>query len=194
VPDSHAPSLRTASAGVLLVVAGIALWVLYRYQSGRQPDSFTTGGAPPSYVHVTSGKTYWLSIAGGVQKETSLGLDPAALKCTAATPGAGATGLAIQAESADTKAINQIASFVAPSTGKLHIECRALGTVYVDDADGTFDYASLWLVLATIALVLGIPLALSPVVLAPRRPASQPVAENDPDLAAEEIALGSERP
>ncbi|MDT4924406.1 MAG: hypothetical protein QOG01_2119 [Pseudonocardiales bacterium] len=164
--------MRTATAGLLLIVLGAAFWILSRYQSGREQHSYSSGGAPPATVHLTQGHTYWLSIAGGVQREVTLGLDPAALQCTQTGAGSAPRVLVVSPEAADTKLTHQIASFVAPLTGDVHVGCDGLGTVYIDDADNSYDYAGLWLVLAAITLTIGIPLSLAPVVVGTRRSAT----------------------
>jgi hypothetical protein len=170
--------MRTATAGLVLILLGATLWILYRYQSGRERHSYTTGGAPPATVHLTAGHTYWLSIAGGVDREVALGLDPRALQCTQTGAGSAPRVLVLSPESADTKLTHQIASFVAPLTGDVHVDCDRLGAVYIDDADNSYDYAGLWLVLTSIALAIGIPLSLAPVVVGARRPTT--VEAGDP--------------
>jgi hypothetical protein len=152
---------RTLIAGAILVLAGLAFWALYALQAGQERHAYTHGGAPPTYVRLVSGHTYWLSIPGGTQSETEQGLDPSTLQCTAAAAGQAPGALPVAAQ-ANSKAIDQIASFTSAFTGMAHIECTGVGAVYVDDAaDAPFDWSGTWLILATLALLVGVPLTLS---------------------------------
>lgn len=159
-----------AFAAMLLTIAGLALWALYRVQAGSEAHSFSPGALAPNTVHVTQAHIYHLSIPGGVQAENALGIDSSVLRCTIAPAGGAATGLAIAAEGDGSKATNQIASFFAPFTGRAHLACAGLPPVFVDDADDAKpDLSGLWLVLATICLTIGIPLLLSVLRGGPRR-------------------------
>lgn len=147
---------------MVLVVLGLGLWAVYRFAAGNEPHSFARGGIAPTYVQVIGGNTYDLAIPDGVTAESQLGLEPAALRCTQSTPGAAAMPLSLRAEQASTKATNQIATFVAITTARIHIDCPGLPPVFVDDAVGAgTDRSGLWLVLASIALATGVPLTLS---------------------------------
>jgi hypothetical protein len=51
---------------------------------------------------------------------------------------------------------------VAQRTGLLHVACPGFAQVFVDNADGrAYDPSGLWLVIASLALAVGIPLTLS---------------------------------
>jgi hypothetical protein len=156
-------SARFAVAGVLLVLLGLGFWTLYWLRSGTEDHSFSRNPIPPTDVHLTKGKTYDLAVPGGVPAEQSLGLDPASVQCTITASGAaGGTELAVLPESATTKATNQIASFIAPFTGRAHVQCRGLPPVFIDNADDApADLSGLWIVLSTVALTVGIPLLIS---------------------------------
>ena len=167
------PRPRTPAAliaGALLVVAGLGFWTLYVKQSGNGGHSYDRGGSPASSVRLVAGETYTISIHGGVDREVELGLDPAALQCTAALGGEAPGALDIVAQSRDSKATNEIASFVSSISGDVHIQCEGVGAVYIDDAeDAPFDSSGVWLVLASLALIIGLPLTLSGL----RRPAGE---------------------
>jgi hypothetical protein len=158
-----------AFAGMLLTLAGLALWVLYRVQAGGEAHSFTPDAVAPRTVHITQSHTYHLSIPGGVKAELALGIDSSVLQCAIAPAGGATDGLAITAEDAGSKATNQIASFIAPFTGTAHIYCTSLPPIFVDDADdAAADVSGWWLVLATICLTIGLPMLLSVLRRGPR--------------------------
>jgi hypothetical protein len=161
-------STRALIAGTVIVLIGLGAWALFAMQNGRERHSYAHGRTPPTYVQLVAGHTYSLAIPGGVAGVAGLGLDISNLRCTAARPGGEPNTLDILPEHADTKAINQIATFSAAFSGRAHIECTGIGFVYVDDAkDASFDWSGLWLLIASAALVVGLPLALSGL----RRPA-----------------------
>jgi hypothetical protein len=155
--------MRMLIAGTLLILAGLGCWALYVKDSGGgEHHSYNRAGRPPAYVELVAGKVYHLAVHGGVAREAELGVSPGALQCTAARPGQAATALEVTADKADTKATNQIGSFVSALSGRVHVECTGIGTVYVDDAaDAAFDRSGVWLVLASVTLAVGLPLALS---------------------------------
>jgi hypothetical protein len=149
-------------AGTVLVLAGLAAWALYVKQSGDEPHAYARSGKPPAYVQVESGKTYRIAIRGGVATEARVGIAPESLSCTAARPGESPGALDLTTESADTKATDDIASFVSAVTGRLHVQCAGLGTVFIANAeDAPFDWSGVWLVLASLGLLIGTPLVLS---------------------------------
>jgi hypothetical protein len=160
-------STRALSLGTLLILAGLVAWALYVKQSNSERHSYARGGAPPSYVQLSAGKTYGIAIRGGVLRELQLGVRPSGLHCTAARPGEAPGALPITSEPApnpgdDPKTTNQIATFLSGISGPAHVQCQGLTDVYVDNADdAAFDWSGLWLVLASLALAVGLPLALS---------------------------------
>ena len=156
-------TVRTGAVGVVLVVLGAGLWLVFRLVAGTEAHAYSDG-PPPESVQIIKGHTYTLAIRGGVLAAQNLGVSPSTLRCTAASPQIGVRPLRVSPEASDTKAVNQIATFTAPVTGRVHVTCAGLGTVFVDDAvNASADHAGLALLLATIALTVGIPLTLSAV-------------------------------
>jgi hypothetical protein len=179
VSAPRAGSVRVLVGGIVLVLAGTACWALYGLQAGREHRAYAHGGPPPAYVQLTEGHTYWLSVPGGVRHLDEVGVQVSSLQCTAAEPGQTPGALSVTPQTKGTKATDEIASFFSGVTGNLHIECAGVGTVFVSGgaADG-FDWAGLWLILASVLLVIGIPLTLSGRRLLPDRP---PRARHDYD-------------
>jgi hypothetical protein len=162
VSEPRRTRLGPVVAGTALVLFGLACWALYVQQSGDEPHAFARGGKPPAYVQVHAGGTYRIAVRGGVATEARAGIAPASLSCTAARPGESPGALKLTYETADTKATDDIASFVSAVNGRLHVECSGLGTVFISNADdSSFDWSGLWLVLASLALLTGCPLVLS---------------------------------
>lgn len=154
--------LGVVVAGTVLVLGGLASWALYVQQSGNAAHAYARGGKPPAYVQVHAGGTYRIAVRGGVATEAQAGIAPASLHCTATRPGEAPGALRLTYENADTKATDDVASFVAAVTGKLHVECIGLGPVFISNADdAAFDWSGVWLVLASLALAVGGPLVLS---------------------------------
>ncbi|MDT4921737.1 MAG: hypothetical protein QOI15_2639 [Pseudonocardiales bacterium] len=178
-----------AIVGTVLVLAGLGFWALYVQASADEPHAYARGGAPPQYVRVEIGKTYRIAVRGGVATLAKAGLDPATLTCTAARPGEGPGALSLSFENKDTKATNDVASFVAAMNGRLHVECAGVGAVFVDNAeDSAVDWSGLWLVLASLALVVGTPLILSALRSSGNRPGDSVAADvGGVDPAAEEV-------
>lgn len=154
--------LSAVVVGAVLVLGGLVAWALYVHKSGNEPTAFARDAKPPAYVQVKAGENYRIAVHGGVATEMKAGIPPESLTCTAARPGESPGALGLIYENADTKATNDIASFVAAVTGRLHVACSGLGTVFVSNAeDAPYDWSGVWLVLATLALVVGTPLVLS---------------------------------
>jgi hypothetical protein len=185
-------AVRRGTAGVVLLVLGAGLWLVYRLLAGTEPHSYADG-VPPADVAVIAGHSYALAIRGGVTAEQQLGVSPANLRCTASAPRIGVRPLTVQPEASDTKAINQIASFVAPVSGHVHISCGGLPAVFVDDAtDASGDHAGLALLLATIALTLGVPLALSALRSSlPARTRQHDQVERGVDSSSRDLEVGN---
>jgi hypothetical protein len=164
-----------AVAGLLIGLAALGLW---RVASGSQNLPFDDGAAPPPSVQVTKNVTYSLAVPGGVPAMTAHGV-PArstagqqvlALQCTwSSTDANGTSGLPLDvtAESTSTKAENTVGHFVAPITGRIHVDCAGWGAMFVpDSADRAFDWSGLALVVAVVALTVGAALGLSELRLA----------------------------
>jgi hypothetical protein len=145
--------------GLLFTALGFVLWGLYHVAQTREQHSFTSGKAPPTTVQLHAGTKYRLGIPGGVAAALKVGIPPASLQCTVQYTGGAESRLTLATEQSDTKATDQIASFTASTTGPAHVACAALSDVYVDNVTG--DPSGFLLVLATAALVVGVPLALS---------------------------------
>jgi hypothetical protein len=179
-------AVRTGAVGVALVLVGAGLWLVARLVAGTQPHSYGDG-PPPESVQLVAGHTYTLAIRGGVAAAQNFGVVPSTLRCNVASPQIGERPLTVNAEPSDTKAINQIATFVAPVTGRVHVNCPGRAAVFVDDAaDAPADYKGLALLLATIALTVGIPLTLSAIRIL-RRDQSGPHDQVEREL---EVATG----
>lgn len=153
---------RIGTAGVVLLLAGIVFAGLYRITAGTEAHAFAPGAVPPATVRVTSGDQYLISVPGGVAALQRRGTNPSTLTCQWSAPGAASRALEIQAAGAGTKATNAVASFTAPVTGAVHVDCTGWGAVFVDDADNApGDLSGLYLVLCVFAFTLGAGLALS---------------------------------
>lgn len=179
----HAGSVRALVSGIVVVLAGTACWALYGVEAGRERRPYTHGGPPPAYVQLNARHTYWLSVPGGVRHLDKIGVQVSSLQCTAAEAGRAPAALSVTPQSKDTKATDEIASFFSDITGKVHIECAGTGAVFVSgaSADG-FDWSGLWLILASVLLVIGIPLTLSGRRRLPSQP-QRPRRDDDDDLA-----------
>lgn len=167
----RAGSVRTLVCGIVVVLAGTACWALYAVQAGRERRAYAHGGAPPASVQLSAGHTYWLSVPGGVRHLDAIGVQVSSLQCTAAAAGQTPAALQITAQGKDTKATDEIASFFSGITGRVHVECAGVGAVFVSGggAEG-LDWSGLWLILASVLLVIGIPLTLSGRRSLPSRP------------------------
>jgi len=153
-------------AGLALVLVGLASWALYAVAAGRANTAYHPNGAPPQYVRLVGGHTYWIAVPDGIHRLRAAGLDPSKVICTAGrageAPGPLAVAAVVNSSTDDSKFVDRIGSFIVASTGRYHVECTSIGTVYVENAaDGGFDWSGLWLVLASGALVVGLPLVLS---------------------------------
>jgi hypothetical protein len=153
---------RPLVLGPLLILVGLLCWALYVHQTNTEHHAYAHGGNPPTYVQLHMGKTYGIAIHGGVHREIQLGLAPGSVQCTAAQPGEAPGPLDVTAEAQDTKATDRIASFVSGIDGVVHVQCSGIGAVYLDNAaDAAYDWSGFFLVLASLALLVGLPLALS---------------------------------
>lgn len=141
---------------------GLVLAGLYRLVSGGEHTAYASAGVPPATAHVTDGKTYELSVPGGVRTLQKRGADVNSPECQWSAPGAAGQVLQAQASGPDTKAINVVATFVAPVTGDIAVSCAGWGAMFIDDADSApADLAGWLLVLAVLALTAGVGLGVS---------------------------------
>jgi hypothetical protein len=153
---------RRALVAILLLVAGLVLAGAYRVVSGTEHTAYASGGEPPSTSAVTEGKTYGLSVPGGVPSLRKHGADVNSPECQWSAPGAGTQVLQAQAAGADTKATNVVATFVSPVTGDIAVSCAGWGAMFIDDSDhAPADLAGWLLVLAVLALAVGAGLGVS---------------------------------
>ncbi len=159
---SSARLARRAFAAVVLAVLGLGFVVLYFLGIGGERHSWVAGAAPQGAVELTAGRTYSLGIHGGVAELARRGVQPAALTCSY-TPAAGATRqLQVTPLDASTRALDEIATFIAPLTGPARVACDGVGNVYVDNAGNAgADRAGWFLLAGTVALTVGLPLLLS---------------------------------
>jgi hypothetical protein len=147
---------------MMLIAATILLAGLYRVSDGTERHSYNAGAVPPSSVELTSGRTYEISVPGGRDALAKRGVSPSVAQCSLSQASSANQVLKVTPLSADVRPTHAIASFVAPVSGRVHIDCAGWGAVYVDDADDAgWDYAGLFLLLATICLTAGVALGMS---------------------------------
>lgn len=162
-PPSEQPRARPRSdrrgiAAIVLVVLGLLLWLGYRLAEGSEGHAYVEGATPPSDYALTAGDTYSISVPGGVDRADF----PAVLSCSVTPAGGESATVEVTREGDGSRALNQIGRFVAPTSGRAAVSCSTLPPVFVDDADDTgLDLAGLCLVLACLALAVGLPLLLS---------------------------------
>ena len=155
---ARAPGTARTVTAAVLVVLGVAAWVLAAVRARHEPRSYSASSPPPAYVAVTAGRQYSLDTPGGLAAVNRV-IDPQALHCTVTPRGGTASSLTVTPET-NTKAVHEIGTFYAPVTGQAHVACAQIGDVYVDDADGATDVAGLLRLLATVLLTVGVPLAI----------------------------------
>ncbi len=174
------PAAGGVALAVALIVLGIVFAVLYRYENSRETHSYNDGGAAPVYVHLTDGKQYEISTPGGMDALTKAGSSASALNCSY-TPqdGAATTALTTTSLGAGTRTTHAVATFTSPVTGLVRVECRALQSVYIDDADNVGgDPAGLFLLLCTITLSVGAMFGLSALYWRRRPQAGDPASDD----------------
>ena len=147
---------RLAAAAVVLLVLAALFAVLYRIENNREQHSYNAGATPPTNVHITIGQQYEISTPGGIKAVTAR-VGAASLNCNYTAVGGRSTDqLDTTRLDSDTRTTHAVATFIAPVTGLVHIECRALSSTFIDDADGVgSDPAGLFLLLCTICLTFG---------------------------------------
>jgi hypothetical protein len=151
-----------AAAATGLIIAALLFGALYRIVSGTEHHAYAPGAVAPNSVHLTLGKTYLLSAAGGVKDLQARGVDVATPQCEWSVGGAGSQALTVTAAGSQTKATDVVGTFEAPYTGDVHIDCLGWGPMFVDNADTSAPDVAGWLLLiATVMLTAGIALALA---------------------------------
>jgi hypothetical protein len=186
--------LPKTAVAVVCLITGLVCLGLWRLVGGTETQPFAPGAAPPQYVRVTSGNTYHLAVPGGVPALLSAGLPLSGgasgsspdLECAWNSAGFAAQPLRTTPESSDTKATDVIGSFVAPVTGRIHVDCQHWGPVFVPDADdASGDPAGWLLVTSTVLLLIGGAAALSSGWAYDSRRAAGAPAEPDPEARVE---------
>jgi hypothetical protein len=144
-----------AGVAVVLVAIGLFCCGMFRVLGQSEHRAYASGAAPRA-VHVTSGQQYILAVRGGTKKLLERGVDVTNPNCTWSVGGTEAQALTVSPAGSNAKGTNAVASFIAPYTGDLHIECTNFGGVFVDNADdaGT-DRAGWFLFAGVIALLVG---------------------------------------
>ncbi len=156
------PLARRAIVAVLLLLAGLSFAALYRILSGTEHHSFSASAVAPASARVTAGKTYDLAVAGGIRALKRRGANVASAECEWSSSGSAIQALSVAVEAGDTKATNQVASFVARVTGDLHVDCAGWGVMFIDDADNAGGDTAGWcLVASAVLLALGAGLGVS---------------------------------
>lgn len=147
---------------VVLLLAAVLFGGLYRVADSLEKHSYNSGAVPPDTVTLTQGHTYQISVPGGRKALAKRGISTSTALCSLSLPSGVTQTLNVSPLSNDVRPTNTIATFVAPLSGSVHIDCGPWGAVYVDDADNSgWDYAGLFLLLTAICLTLAVALGLS---------------------------------
>jgi hypothetical protein len=179
MPTPTTKGLRAIVATVL-VAFGVVLLALFRIVSGTQHQAYSIGAVPPAAAHVTAANTYHLSVRGGVKALIKRGLDVGTAQCEWSVDGSAKQALTVTASGRSTKATNVVATFVAPYTGNIRVDCTGWGAMYIDDADDTpADVSGWFLVAGTVLLAVGVALGLSAIRLARDGSAVTSAGEDD---------------
>jgi hypothetical protein len=165
--ESRAARRRSASArggilAVVLLVLAVVAFGGYLALDGSEHHSFNAGAAAPSTVHVTQGKQYEISTPGGLKGLADRGIDAAAVACTY-RQGQGVASVLTTSTLAGSRTTHAVATFLAPVTGDVHVECTLLsGGTFVDDSDdGAADASGFFLLVSTVFAALAVPLGLA---------------------------------
>jgi hypothetical protein len=157
-PSSRASRSRDlAPLSVLLLGVGVVFAVLYVVFNGSEHHSFNAGALAPDTVHVTAGKTYEISTPGGVKAIAKRGGDPNTVSCSYTVSNGASAPLTVAALGTGTRTTHAIATFLAPVTGRIHVDCQGLaGGTYVDNSDdAATDYSGLFILLSVFAFTGG---------------------------------------
>lgn len=147
---------------VVLLLAAVLFGGLYRVADGLEKHSYNSGAVPPDTVQLTQGRTYQISVPGGRKALAERGISTSVAQCSVTQASGVSQDLSVTLLSNDVRPTNAIATFVAPVSGSVHLDCGQWGAVYVDDADNAgWDYAGLFLLLTAICLTLAVALGLS---------------------------------
>lgn len=148
---------------IVMLIAALLFAGLYRVADGAEKHSYNVGAIPPATVKLTAGRTYEISLRGGRAALEARGFSPKDVRCSWSL---GSTDvwqpLTVTPLSEDVRPTHAVATFVAPVSGSVRIDCAEWGAVYVDDADNSgWDYAGLFLVLTAVCLFLFVALGAS---------------------------------
>jgi hypothetical protein len=161
------PTARAGIGGrgllaIALIVLAAVFAVLYRVENSSEDHSYNSGATPPLTVHVTLGRQYEISTPGGPKALTAR-VGAGSLNCNyTAVNGSSTDALDTTRLDDGTRTTHAVGTFIAPVTGSVRIECRALTATFIDDADDVSgDPAGLFLLLCTICLTVGAMLGLS---------------------------------
>jgi hypothetical protein len=143
-----------------MLLLGLAAFGLWRVLSGSEELPFAKGATPPSTVAVTSGHVYSLAVPGGVPAMRDHGVPLRAdgtalvLECRYTTPGQpGTAPLTVTPEGPGTKYETTVGTFVAPLTGRIHVDCSSWGAMFVPNSDDHSTDFSGWALLASVILL-----------------------------------------
>lgn len=129
---------------------------MYRVLSQSEHHAYSASGTPPKTVHLTAGNQYILSVRGGAKALADRGVSSTTPNCTWSVDGAEPQALTVSAGGSSAKGTNAVATFIAPYTGDVHIECAGFGGIYVDDADNSpADTAGWYLFAGVLVLAVG---------------------------------------
>lgn len=155
MPSSAHGSARKGAVAIALLILGLACAALFRVLAGTEHHSYSSGAVAPQTWHLTQGKVYQLAVPGGVRALERRGIDVTAPRCTYAPTGAPVRSLSVTAEGSGTKATNVLATFVAPESGDIHVDCLGWGALFIDDADSATADLSGWMLVASVLALTG---------------------------------------
>ena len=136
-PASRAGCWRVRAFAIVLLALAVLFAVLYRIENSREDHSYNSGATPPVNVHITAGQTVRDLDSGrpeGADRpDRQLGAAELQLhrRSTAARPSRSTR----RGSTTSTRTTHAVGTFIAPVTGLVHIECRALPSTFIDDAD-----------------------------------------------------------
>lgn len=148
---------------VVMLIAAVFFAGLYRVADGAEKHSYNVGAVPPTTVKLTTGRTYEISLRGGRAALEARGLRPKDAHCSWSLGSSDVwQPLTVTPLSEDVRPTHAVATFIAPASGPVRIDCAEWGAVYVDDADNSgWDYAGLFVVLTALCLFLCVALGAS---------------------------------
>jgi hypothetical protein len=153
---------RRAALAVALLLAAVLCGALWRVSDGAEHHSYNSGATPPDTVRLSAGHRYEISVPGGRKALQKRGVITTSAQCSVSQNNGLDVALTVTVLSPDVRPTNALGSFIAPVSGRVHVDCGSWGAVFVDDSDdSSWDFAGLWLVLTAIFLTAGVALGLS---------------------------------